>query len=315
MPEPSLVSRRRLKVRHLELLAALGQGASVHRAARALGITQPAASKLLHETEIELGTRLFERTRRGVTPTAAGAAMIARARRVLGVIDAAHHELAAIEAGATGLVRVGVYAVAAPVLVPAAIAWLRAHDARVRVRVEEGGPDALLGGLRQGALDCVIGRVLDDDDTTAFDVEALYAEPIVIAVRPDHRFARARRIDWAAAVAGEWILPHPNAPLRRMFTAWLARNGLREPQVLVESVSIPANVTLIRESDAMVMLPGRVAAHYEALRLVKVLPLPFTASLPPVSLLRRRGETPDAALASFCDALRAVRPERGAARR
>jgi DNA-binding transcriptional LysR family regulator len=306
---------RRIKLRQLELLATLGEERSIHRVARRLGMTQPAASKLLREVEAILDTRLFERTRRGVVATSEGIALIARAKRLLRVLDGTQDELAAIRAGARGLVRAGVYAVAAPVLVPAAIAWLRSRDAKIRVRVEEGGPDALLGALRRGDLDCVVGRVLGDDDVSELEVEPLYPEPIVTAVRPGHRLAQVRRMDWRTAVSADWVLPHPSSPLRRMFGAWLARRGLPEPNPVAESVSILTNVTLIRDSEAMVMLPGGVAAHYAALGLIQVLPLPFTASLPPVSLLRRRGEPLDDATAMFSAALRAVRPQKSGARR
>jgi len=306
---------RRLKLRHLELLAALDGGASVHAAARALVVTQPAASKLLREAEAAVGTRLFERSSRGVVATAAGTALIARARRLIASLDGARDELDAVAAGARGLARVGIYAVAAPVLVPRALAWLRARGQPLRVRVEEGGADALLGALREGALDAVIGRVLDSDDTGDFDIEPLYAEPIVVAARPGHALARrGRRISWPQAAACDWVMPQPNAPLRRVFSAWLARRGLAEPRCLFESVSILANITVVRESDALVMLPSGVAEHYSALGLVRVLPLPFESNLPPVSLLTRRGEPPEPVLAAFAEALRAVRPTRRAPR-
>ena len=52
---------------------------------------------------------------------------------------------------------------------------------RVRKRQPVGS------ALRDGRLDCVIGRVLDGDDTSGFAIEALYHQPIVIVARPGHR--------------------------------------------------------------------------------------------------------------------------------
>lgn len=307
---PSVPLHRRLKLRHLELLAALQGEASLHRAARELGMTQPAASKLLLEAESAVGLRLFERSRRGVTPTPAGAALSARARRLLGVLDGARDELAAIEAGATGLVCVGASAAAASVLVPRAVAWLRDHGGPVCVRVEEAGSEVLLDGLRNGTLDCVIGRVLDSDDTAGFSVEALYHPTIVIVARPGHPLLRRRppRSAWAAAATFAWVLPPPHAPLRRTLASWLAQQNLPMPPCAMESVSILANVTVVRDSDALAMLPRDAAQHYETLGLVKVLQLPFEAPVPPVSLLLRRDEAPGESLKEFCRALRAVRP-------
>ena len=70
--KPAWPARTRLRVRHFELLVALGAQASVHAASRALNMTRPAASKLLKEAEEAFGATLFERARSGVTPTIQG---------------------------------------------------------------------------------------------------------------------------------------------------------------------------------------------------------------------------------------------------
>lgn len=310
MAAPLVPLHRRLKVRHLELLAALQDEGSLHRVAWKLGMTQPAASKLLLEAEAAVEVRLFERSRQGVLPTASGAALGARARQLLAVLDGSRDELAAVEAGATGLVCAGVSAVAAAVLVPKAITLLRSQGSGIRVRIEEAGAGPLLELLRAGKLDCVLGRALDNDDLSDLAVESLYHQPIVIVARPGHPLLRrsGAPLRWPAALAFEWVLPPPHAPLRRMLASWLTELGLAEPRCGVESVSTLANITLLRESDSLAMLPGDMARHYERARLVKTLPLPFEVRLPAVSLLTRRGEPVGGSLRAFCDALRAVRP-------
>ncbi|NNC09764.1 LysR family transcriptional regulator, partial [Corallococcus exiguus] len=61
--------RARLKTRQLLLLIALAEEGNIHRAAAALNMTQPAASKLLRELEAMLDVQLFERMPRGMRPT------------------------------------------------------------------------------------------------------------------------------------------------------------------------------------------------------------------------------------------------------
>ena len=53
--------RSRLKTRQLVLLLHLDEKRSVVRAAKAAGMTQPAASRLLSEMESAMGVKLFER--------------------------------------------------------------------------------------------------------------------------------------------------------------------------------------------------------------------------------------------------------------
>ena len=73
----------RLRTRQLLLAASLGRERHLGRAAAELGISQPAATRLLQELEETLAARLFERQARGMTPTAAGEALVRYARQML----------------------------------------------------------------------------------------------------------------------------------------------------------------------------------------------------------------------------------------
>lgn len=297
----------RLRVHHLRLLVALSEERGIHRVGRRLGMTQPAASKLLREIERAFGVTLFERTRRGVTPNRHGTAVVERARLMLGVLDGTWDTLAAITGGVVGAVSVGVYAVAAPVLLPRALEVLHRRGAALRVRLEEGSPESLLAALRRGQLDCVVGRVLEDEGTADLVIEHLYVEPIVVAVGPDHPLAKRRRIAWQDTFAYRWILPPPGAPLRRALQDWFGHRNLPMPECVLESVSILANVTVARESKTLVMLPGGVAEHYARLGLVHILPLEFESTR--VCVATRRGEEPSGALTALLVAVRAAAAE------
>jgi DNA-binding transcriptional LysR family regulator len=64
--------RSRLKMRHILLLAAIDDQRSLHKAAAALHMTQPAATKLLGDLEATLTCACLQRTVRGLTSTAHG---------------------------------------------------------------------------------------------------------------------------------------------------------------------------------------------------------------------------------------------------
>ena len=291
-------ARTRLRVRHFELLVALGAQASVHAASRALNMTQPAASKLLKEVEEAFGATLFERARSGVKPTIQGELAVERARLLLKQLEGTHDALAALAEGHTGIINVGIYAVAAPVLLPAIIALLRKRGSRLRVRIEEAATGALLLGLREGRLDCVIGR-LQEEATDDLLCQPLYDEDIVLVARPGHPLARKRRLDWQDAMRHEWILPPPGTPLRAILRTRFANLGLPEPACTLESVSLLTNVSVISQSDAVVMLPAGVALHYERLGLVQRLALQLPSALPPVGVILRKALDHSAALAAF----------------
>src|SRR5437667_12740815 len=96
-----------MDLRQLRYLVALAEERHFTRAAAREHIAQPALSQQIRRLEEELGLPLVERTTRQVTITHAGRLLVARARRILGEIDAASAELAALKGKASGRVNVG----------------------------------------------------------------------------------------------------------------------------------------------------------------------------------------------------------------
>jgi len=72
-----------LELRHLRIVCAVAEAGSVTKAAAILGLAQPAVTAQLRRIERLLGGELFERTRQGVSPTALGELILARARVLL----------------------------------------------------------------------------------------------------------------------------------------------------------------------------------------------------------------------------------------
>ncbi len=110
--------RGRIKMRYLLLLVAIDDFRSVHKAAEAMHITQPAATKLLGGLEQLVGVRLFIRSARGLTPNHYGESLIRHARSVVASIDVAWTELDELRAGAAGKVNVGTIVAAEMLLLP-----------------------------------------------------------------------------------------------------------------------------------------------------------------------------------------------------
>jgi len=73
----------RLDIRDLEVVLALAESGSTVKAASSLHVTQSAVSRGLLLAEDKLGVRLFERTARGLVPTAAGKRLVGGAGAVL----------------------------------------------------------------------------------------------------------------------------------------------------------------------------------------------------------------------------------------
>lgn len=122
-----------LRFRQLEILLAILERGSVTQAAQLLGVSQPAVSKILQQTEIRLGFRLFIREHGKLTPTT-------EARKLLPELIKASAAMESFNRLADDLrdVRSGVVTVAASAsfgndLIGATIARFRASRPRARV--------------------------------------------------------------------------------------------------------------------------------------------------------------------------------------
>ncbi|HET7757563.1 MAG TPA: LysR family transcriptional regulator, partial [Steroidobacteraceae bacterium] len=113
---------RKFRLRHVELIAELYDCGSILKAARRLSLTQPTLTKALRDVESTLGLKLFERSNRGLEPTAYGEIFARHARIVLTQLRHAAEELESLRAGYAGKVSVGTLLAAAASVLPDAIA-------------------------------------------------------------------------------------------------------------------------------------------------------------------------------------------------
>ncbi len=298
--------RSRLRIRHLELLLRLDQARSFHKAAASMGMTQPAASKLLQEIENMFGVPLFERSRRGISPTTFGVALLRKAELLLADLDSARDEIESLRHGATGRVRVGVLQVAIPVLLPRAFAHLQALHPRISMLLQEGQNDTILAALARGELDCVLGRMAEDALPAAMRWEVLYQEPVCIAARSGHPLARYKRITAAMLAEFPWIMPPVGAPLRPAIERYFREQDVMPPLAAVDSVSVLANFMLLRDTDLLAAMPLAVAQHYAQQGLLTVLRTRLGWVLPPVGMATRADQPDTLALQALRTALQAT---------
>ena len=127
---------QRLKPSHLMLIQAIDETGKLHLAAQKAGISQPAASRLLSDIEVDIGGSLFDRHPRGMTATPLGAARIQHARVILSEIASLSEHIADLQGGHAGTVRVGcVTGPAVGAVLPAMIA-LRAEAEGIEPTIE-----------------------------------------------------------------------------------------------------------------------------------------------------------------------------------
>jgi DNA-binding transcriptional LysR family regulator len=178
-----------LDVRRLRVLREVATQGSFSAAADALAFTQPAVSRQIATLEAEAGTRLVDRTARGVRLTPAGELLVEHAEAILGRLAAAESQLEALADVDAGRLRLGTFPTASATLTPLAIAAFAQEYPGVDLRLFEGRSPEMLPLIAAGELDLALVPDTDPDPPADVALEHLMDDPFFVALPREHPLA------------------------------------------------------------------------------------------------------------------------------
>jgi len=283
--------KRGLKLSHLRLMAAIAATGQIGTAARDLGITQPAASRLLAETEQTIGQPVHLSAGRGITLTPAGQALARRAGRIMLEISEAGRDIGDMSDGSIGHVRLGSVTGPAMDRVLPALRAARLALPRVTVEVEVNTSDLLGEQLLSGRIDFALARLPEGRDPALFDITMLGDEPVSLVVRRGHRLAQEPTLTPAMLMDYDWVMPGPGTILRQAVLARLSDLGLREPPGRLATSSFLLTLAMLQQSNAIAPLANAVATSFAqgSEAAYAVLPLDLGIRVAPYGLITRAG--------------------------
>ncbi len=294
----------RLRFRHLALLIALDEHRTLRRAADAVHLAQPSATKLVHDLEVVFGFALFDRLPRGMLPTELGAEVIAFARRTLADIERFAQDLDSKKSGGYGQLVIGAIMGAAPDVVARAMADVKKRRPLLSIKLLGETSDEILSLLIARKIDIAVGRFSNPLQHNTIDYEDLGNEPLCIVVRKGHPLSRIRRLDLRKLEQTPWVLQPLTTPARQILEQEFGQAGMKTPANRVECTSIFATLQLLQKSDAVTMLPESVVRDHLQAGLLVRLPLAVGKSLPGFGILCRRGEALSSAATELVESLR-----------
>lgn len=266
MKQSEDVIANRLRLRQIRCFVTVARSKSFVRAAETLGLTQPAVSRSVRELEQNLGHALFDRSTRGAELTSRGRDFFDAAES--GLLQILHGAKSVIgEMGAQEIVRVGALPNVCSQFLPTIVARYKSEFPTVRVEINQGTNMGLLGDLRLGRTDLVIGRLSSSDDMRGLVFEALYDEPLVFVVRPQHPLAGDSG-GLQDALEYPLILPPEGTIIRQEASRFLAGHGVGRLPDLIETTSSDFQRAYLEKTDCVAIIPrGVVQADLESGRL------------------------------------------------
>lgn len=303
--------QRHFTLKQFRYFLAVTESGSVAGAARMISIAQSAVTSAIQELEDSLGTRLFERTPRGMVLTQAGHRFQASARKVIsavaeaGMIDRGRAE------ALTGSLTIGVTSLVAGYYLADLFARFQRSHPSVRISVVEDTPPFLEHLLVNGEVDLAIMVSNALGDPQALVVELLTRSPNRVWLASSHPLAEHAELTLAQCASVPQIVLEADRVEGVLRSVW-SRFGLH-PEVVMRTSSLEAVRSLVGVGAGITMLPDFLyrpwtldADHIEVRNLRDAVP-----SID-VGLVWRRGTRIREVVSEFIDM---AREQSGTARR
>ncbi|NDG51120.1 MAG: LysR family transcriptional regulator [Rhodospirillales bacterium] len=247
-----------MNLRRLECFVAVAEAGHFRRAAEALNLSQPAVSVQVAQLEAELGVTLLERNRRVLVLTAAGTALLRRARVLLPALREALAEARAVGEGRVGTVRIGFWGSASYQFLPRALRLAEEEFPDARIVLRQMRTEPQVAALLAGELDLAIVR--EPSVPTGVVANLLIAENFLVALPSAHPLAAERRIGADMLHAQPLVtLPKGSGPLRDAMMAELADAGAT-PVVVDEVTDMATVLGLVSAGRGLALVPSSVAS-------------------------------------------------------
>ncbi|MFF1698017.1 LysR family transcriptional regulator [Streptomyces sp. NPDC058257] len=250
----------------LELLLAVARLGSLGRAAKELGITQPAASSRVRSMERQLGVALVDRSPRGSQLTDAGALVTDWARRIVEAAEAFDAGAQALRDRRDSRLRVAASMTIAEYLLPGWLIALRTQRPDTAVSLTAGNSAAVAERLIAGDAD--LGFVEGLTVPTGLDSAVIAHDSLIVVTAPGHAWARRGRPLGAAELAATpLILREEGSGTRQVLDA--ALGGLARPLIELSSTTA-VKASAVNGAGPAVLSELAVGEELSARRLVEI---------------------------------------------
>ncbi len=243
-----------MDLKQLEYFVRVAELGSFTRAARVLGIAQPALSRQVRLLEVELRQNLPVRNGRGATPTEAGQLLLEHGRGILHQVERAREELGRVRSGLAGRVALGMPPSVARVLTVPITRAFRQRLPEAQLSISEGLSTAMQENLHNGRLDIAVlynpSPMPGIEHQPLLEEELLLVQPRPPGLQEDPPPAPIALHEVAALPL---IIPsRPNA-IRMHVEAEMASLGCR-PNIALEIDGVSAILDLVADGAGCAIL-------------------------------------------------------------
>lgn len=263
---------RLMNLQEIRYLVAVAEHRHFGRAAELCNVSQPTLSSQIRKLEGELGVTLLERTNKRVALTPVGAQILEHARRALAEAAQMEEVARAARDPLVGPLKLGVIPTLAPYLMPLILKPLKQGYPGLTIELWEDQTLSLIDGLRHHRLDAAL--LATPSESPEITGIALFDEPLLAALPPHHKLARAKKVHEEALRKELLVLADGHCLANQALAACGARNGAARDglQGTMQASTLDTLVNLVAAGYGVTLLPTLAADSFRR-RDVVLLPL------------------------------------------
>jgi DNA-binding transcriptional LysR family regulator len=294
---------KRLRLRDLYVFSTVVRLGSMGKSALELGVSQPAVSEVIADLEHAVGARLFDRTPRGVEPTAEGSSLERHVVAAFDELKQGMKDIQFLSDPTVGEVRIGCPESISAAILQVICETFTQQYPRVMLDVDTVNTLSFAQKLRDRHLDVVLARggwPLEDEQLVAdFHVETLYDDELVIAVGCQSPWARRRKVDISELRDEQWILTSGDRLNYQVIANAFRARGVEMPKIGMKTISVHLRASMVATGRFMTTFPRSVLDLHGDRFGLKVLPVDIPNATWPVKIATLRNRSMSAVVEQF----------------
>jgi DNA-binding transcriptional LysR family regulator len=251
-----------MELRHIRYFLMVARHQHFTRAAKALYISQPSLTQQIQQLERELGVQLFQRTKRSVELTTAGAAFLEHAERILSATVEAQAAMQSYAEQRLSVVTLGMLTSLQILRMPTLVRRFHEIHPSIKIEMREGLTDELAEMLRMQQVESIIICTMDGCTPSilrdsAFMATELVHEELGVLVNSQHALATKRVLTWDDLAGIPLVAMNPGSGLRTAIMQHSREAGFT-PTIAYESGDIGTICALVAEGLGAALVPHSV---------------------------------------------------------
>jgi DNA-binding transcriptional LysR family regulator len=250
-----------MELRQVRSFLSVAETLHFGRTAELIHLSQPALSLQIRALEEEVGVRLFERTRRKTTLTAAGLAFREDAAAAMSKLEEAIRRARLAANGKLGRLRIGFISTAGSEIVPNIVRQFRELNPEVEFSLRNILTAEQVQMLETGSLDIGFLR-LPIGGHPALDVVTVHREPFVLVVPSSHKLAQRKRVRLRELAGQDFVMyERTYAPGFHDLIFGILRDAGIVPNVSQTAGEIPTLISFVASHMGITILPASAVKH------------------------------------------------------